>query len=109
MYLSFDLVGSIWVTDDLVGQLSSLKAINSINLGNTNITIHSACHLKGATQLKALNIGSTKIKGNYIVDLANSLRSVLRKLVLKGLGITENVSGRGTLNTKQLQQIGSAL
>ncbi len=66
-YDAIDLVGCIWLTDDLVKQFCNLKNVTQANFGNTNITSHSAGHLKNLINLKALHLGSTKIKGQYIV------------------------------------------
>ena len=85
-------------------QLIHLSKLAHLNVGNTNISGHGAISLKCLTQIKALHIGSTKIKGTYIQELSKELKW-LKKLSLKGLGVTDNVSGRGTLNSKQLQQI----
>lgn len=56
-------------------------------------------------RLRALHLGSTKIKGVHIVELTKELGQ-LRKLTLKGLGSADNVSSRGTINSRQMQQVG---
>lgn len=79
-----NLMGCPWVTDELIGKLVSASQLSSANFYNTNIASHAANYLKSAHQLKALNLGATRIKGGYIKDLVNDLK-LLRKLSLKNL------------------------
>ena len=62
--------------------------------------------MKILPNLRALHVGSTKIKGSIIADITKELK-FLRKLSVKGLGGNDNPSCRGTMNTKQMMQIGN--
>lgn len=95
----------IWLTDETVKNICLNKNLGLINLGNTNISSNCTNYLKTLPNLRCLNIGSTRIKGNYTLDLTKDLK-LLKKLSLRGLGANDNVSGRGTINTKQMSQIG---
>ena len=97
-------MGCLWLTDAHVEYFCQLKGLLHVNFGNTNITANCHEHLKKLSFLRALHIGSTRIKGQYIQNISTAV-TMLNKLNLKGLGITDNVSGRGTINSKQLQQI----
>jgi hypothetical protein len=101
-------VGCLWLTDDLVKQFCINKNLTHFNLGNTNVTGHCSNYLKYLSSLKALHVGSTRIKGLYIAELSKSFKYLI-KLNVKGLGVSDNVSGRGTINSKQLHQLGMNL
>ena len=64
-------------------KITKLPQIVSLNFGFTNIILQSASYIKKADKLKALHVGSTKIKGSQLVDMVQELKG-LRKLSLRG-------------------------
>lgn len=97
--------GCPWVTDDMVKQISTLKHLLFLNLYNTNVTNSAAIHLQAATQLRALHIGGTKMRGQAIIDITKS-STMVKKLGLRGLGKSSNPSGRGTIASLYLMKVG---
>jgi hypothetical protein len=61
-------------------------------------------HTKFTANLRALHVGMTKVRGNYLTEALKEMKS-LKKLGLKGLGTCDNSNKGGTLNKQQMQQI----
>ncbi len=101
-------MGCNWLTDSVVANLASIKTLEFIHIGHTNITTHGSNSIKNFKNLRCLHIGSTRIKGTYVVELAKSNRG-LKKLSIFALSGSEVVNGRGTVNNKQMIQIGFSL
>ena len=63
-----NLNSCVWLTDDLMTKIAALPAIQSINVGSTNVSNASNTALKSVVKrLRALHVGFTKIKGAALV------------------------------------------